>query len=111
MDTLVYLAPACALFGLLFAGFSFMRVRNEDEGSEAIKKITAAIHHGAMIYLNRQYRAIAVFVVVFAIVIAVLLPNGALTAGCFLLGAVLSATAGYIGMFTATSANGRTTHA
>ncbi|MEA2034888.1 MAG: sodium-translocating pyrophosphatase [Euryarchaeota archaeon] len=111
MDTLVYLAPACALLGLLFAGFSFMRVRNEDEGSEAIKKITAAIHHGAMIYLNRQYRAIAVFVVVFAIIIAVLLPNGALTAGCFLLGAVLSATAGYIGMFTATSANGRTTHA
>jgi len=111
MDTLVYLAPACALLGLLFAGFSFMRVRNEDEGSAAIKKITAAIHHGAMIYLNRQYRAIAVFVVVFAIVIAVLLPNGALTAGCFLLGAVLSATAGYIGMFTATSANGRTTHA
>lgn len=111
MDTLVYLAPACALLGLLFAGFSFMRVRNEDEGSAAIKKITAAIHHGAMIYLNRQYRAIAVFVVVFAIIIAVLLPNGALTAGCFLLGAVLSATAGYIGMFTATSANGRTTHA
>ncbi len=111
MDTLVYLAPACALLGLLFAGFSFMRVRREDEGSAAIKKITAAIHHGAMIYLNRQYRAIGVFVVVFAIVIAVLLPNGALTAGCFVLGAVLSATAGYIGMFTATSANGRTTQA
>ena len=88
-----------------------MSVRKEGEGNEVVKKITAAIHKGAMVYLNRQYRAIAVFVVVFAIVIAVLLPNGALTAGCFVLGAVLSATAGYIGMFTATSANGRTTNA
>ncbi|ADN37499.1 V-type H(+)-translocating pyrophosphatase [Methanolacinia petrolearia DSM 11571] len=111
MDMLIYLAPVCALIALLFAGYSFLSVRREGEGNEVVKKITAAIHTGAMVYLNRQYRAIAVFVVVFAIVIAVLLPNGALTAGCFVAGAVLSATAGYIGMFTATSANGRTTHA
>ncbi|WP_209691729.1 sodium-translocating pyrophosphatase [Methanomicrobium sp. W14] len=111
MDMLIYLAPVCALLGLLFAGYSFRNVKKEGEGTEVMKKITAAIHTGAMVYLNRQYRAIAVFVVVFAIVIAVLLPNGALTAGCFVLGAVLSATAGYIGMFTATNANGRTTNA
>jgi K(+)-stimulated pyrophosphate-energized sodium pump len=111
MDSLVYLAPVCALLGLLFAGYSFMNVRREGEGTELMKKITAAIHTGAMVYLNRQYRAIAVFVVVLAIVIAALLPNGALTAACFVFGAVLSATAGYIGMFTATSANGRTTNA
>ncbi|WP_048149559.1 sodium-translocating pyrophosphatase [Methanolacinia paynteri] len=111
MDMLIYLAPVCALIALLFAGYSFMSVKKEGEGNEVVKKITAAIHTGAMVYLNRQYRAIAVFVVVFAIVIAVLLPNGALTAGCFVAGAVLSATAGYIGMFTATSANGRTTNA
>lgn len=111
MDMLIYLAPVCALIGLLFAGYSFMCVRKEGEGNEVVQKITAAIHTGAMVYLNRQYRAIAVFVVVLAIVIAYLLPHGALTAGCFVLGAVLSATAGYIGMFTATSANGRTTHA
>ena len=111
MDMLIYLAPVCALIGLLFAGYSFLSVRKEGEGNEVVKKITAAIHNGAMVYLNRQYRAIAVFVVVLAIVIAVLLPNGVFTAGCFVAGAVLSATAGYIGMFTATSANGRTTHA
>ncbi len=52
-----------------------------------------------MVYLNRQYKAIAVFVVVLAIILALILPNGLLTAGCFVLGAVLSATAGYIGMF------------
>ena len=111
MDTLVYLAPVCALIGLLFAGISFRAVQKEDEGTELMQKITAAIHHGAMVYLNRQYKAIAMFVVVLAIVLALILPNGLLTAGCFVLGAVLSATAGYIGMFTATSANGRTTNA
>lgn len=111
MDPIVYIAPLCALLGLLFAGYSYMRVKKEGEGTEDIKKITAAIHNGAMVYLNRQYRAIAVFVVVLAIVIAWLLPNGMLTASCFVLGAALSAAAGYIGMFTATNANGRTTNA
>ncbi|MDK2973779.1 MAG: K(+)-stimulated pyrophosphate-energized sodium pump [Methanofollis sp.] len=111
MDVIVYLAPLCALLGLLFAGYSFITIKREGEGTEVMKKITAAIHNGAMVYLNRQYRAIALFVVVLAIVIAAVLPNGILTAGCFVLGAVLSATAGYIGMFTATSANGRTTNA
>ncbi|MBN1194022.1 MAG: sodium-translocating pyrophosphatase [Methanomicrobiaceae archaeon] len=111
MDILIYLAPICALIGLLFAGYSFMNVRKEGEGTDLMKKITAAIHTGAMVYLNRQYRAIAVFVVVLAVVIAMILPNGILTAACFVFGAVLSATAGYIGMFTATSANGRTTNA
>ncbi|KAF5041404.1 putative K(+)-stimulated pyrophosphate-energized sodium pump [anaerobic digester metagenome] len=64
-----------------------------------------------MVYLNRQYRAIAVFVVFIAIVLALVLPNGVLTAACFVFGAVLSATAGYAGMLTATIANGRTTNA
>ncbi|MDD4249884.1 MAG: sodium-translocating pyrophosphatase, partial [Methanosarcina sp.] len=67
--------------------------------------------NGAMVYLNRQYRAIAVFVVFLAVIIALILPNGGLTAACFVFGAVLSATAGYAGMLTATIANGRTTHA
>ncbi len=111
MDYLVYLAPVCALVALVFAGFQFMIIRKEGEGTELMKKITTAIHSGAMVYLNRQYRAIAIFVVLLAIIIAAILPNGALTAGCFVLGALLSATAGYIGMFTATSANGRTTNA
>ena len=111
MDYLLYLAPVCALVALLFAGFQYTIIRKEGEGTELMKKITTAIHTGAMVYLNRQYRAIAIFVVVLAIIITLILPNGALTAGCFVSGAVLSATAGYIGMFTATSANGRTTNA
>ena len=111
MNVLIYLAPICAFIGLIFAGISYKNVQKEGEGTDAIKKITALIHHGAMVYLNRQYRAIAIFVVLFAVIIALILPNGSLTALCFVFGAVLSATAGYAGMLTATSANGRTTNA
>lgn len=111
MDMLIYLAPICALIGLIFAGISYRNVKKEGEGNALIKKITSLIHGGAMVYLNRQYRAIAVFVVIFGTIIALILPNGLLTALCFVFGAVLSATAGYAGMLTATIANGRTTNA
>lgn len=106
---LVYLAPLGAILALLFAGYSYASIGREEKGTELMQKIAAAIHEGAMIYLNKQYRAIAVFVVVLAIVLAVWISP--LTAACFVLGAVLSAAAGYIGMFTATNANVRTTNA
>jgi len=106
---LVYLAPIGAILALLFAGYSYTSIKREGTGTELMQKIAAAIHDGAMIYLNRQYRAIAIFVVVLAIVLAIWI--GPLTAACFVLGAALSATAGYIGMFTATAANVRTTNA
>jgi len=106
---ILYLVPLCAIIALLFAGFALLRVRKEDAGTEVIKKLTAAIHDSAMVYLNTQYKYIAVFVVILALILTVLISP--LTAGCFVLGAFLSATAGYIGMYTATSANGRTTTA
>ena len=106
---LVYLAPVCAILALLFAGFSYRSILKEGTGTEVMQKIAAAIHTGAMVYLNKQYRAIAIFVVVLAVVLA--LGIGVFTAACFVFGAVLSAAAGYIGMFTATKANVRTTNA
>ncbi|MBT8508518.1 sodium-translocating pyrophosphatase [Methanomicrobiaceae archaeon CYW5] len=109
MDTMILIAPVCALLALAFAGYAFMNVRKEGLGTELIEKLTTVIHDSAMVYLNTQYKFIAVFVIVLAIILAVLISP--LTAACFVLGAVLSATAGYIGMFTATSANGRTTNA
>ncbi|MDN7024822.1 sodium-translocating pyrophosphatase [Methanoculleus sp. FWC-SCC1] len=109
MDYLVYLAPLCAVVALLFAGYSYTAIRKEGTGTDTMQKIAAAIHTGAMVYLNKQYRAIAVFVIVLAIILAVGIHP--LTAACFVLGALLSATAGYIGMFTATMANVRTTNA
>ena len=106
---LVYLAPVGAILALLFAGYSYMSIKREGTGTELMQKIAAAIHAGAMVYLNRQYRAIALFVVVLAVVLGIWI--NPLTAACFVLGAVLSAAAGYIGMFTATAANVRTTNA
>ncbi|MGB4052016.1 MAG: sodium-translocating pyrophosphatase [Methanoculleus sp.] len=106
---LVYLAPIGAVIALLFAGYSYTSIKREGTGTEVMQKIAAAIHDGAMVYLNRQYRAIAIFVIILAAVLAIWIEP--LTAACFVLGAALSATAGYIGMFTATAANVRTTNA
>ena len=106
---LLYLVPVCAVFALIFAGYQYHNVRKQEEGTAEIKKLTAVIHDSAMMYLNTQYKYIALFVIVFALALAVLI--NPLTALCFVIGALLSACAGYIGMFTATSANGRTTFA
>ncbi len=108
MDLLI-IAPVCAIIGLLFAAFSFFSMKKEGTGTELMQKIAAAIHLGSMVYLKRQYTAISVFVVVMAIILAIGI--NPLTAGCFLVGAILSATAGYIGMTAATMANVRTTNA
>jgi K(+)-stimulated pyrophosphate-energized sodium pump len=108
MDLFI-LIPICALIGLLFAAFSYRVMKREDEGSDLMKKIAAAIRLGALVYLKRQYTAILVFVIVLAVVLAVAISP--FTALCFLVGAALSAIAGYVGMTAATYANVRTTNA
>jgi len=108
MDLFI-LAPLCALIGLLFAAYYFWSMKKEGTGTELMQKIASAIHLGAMVYLKRQYTAIAIFVFVMAIVLAVGI--NPLTAGCFVVGAALSALSGYIGMSAATAANVRTTNA
>jgi K(+)-stimulated pyrophosphate-energized sodium pump len=94
---------------LLFAAISFFNMKKEGTGTELMQKIAEAIHTGAMVYLKRQYTAIAIFVVAMTVVLAFAI--NPLTAGCFVVGASLSALAGYIGMTAATMANVRTTHA
>jgi K(+)-stimulated pyrophosphate-energized sodium pump len=108
MDMFIVI-PICALIGLLFAAISFRTMKKEGTGTELMQKIASAIHLGAMVYLKRQYTYIAVFVVGFAIVLTLVI--NPLTAGCYIVGAVLSATAGFIGMNAATRANVRTTNA
>ena len=108
MDMFI-LIPICALIGLLFAAYSYVVMKREDEGSDLMKKIAAAIRLGAMVYLRRQYTAILVFMIAMAIVLAIAISP--FTAVCFLVGASLSALAGYIGMKAATYANVRTTNA
>jgi K(+)-stimulated pyrophosphate-energized sodium pump len=108
MDLFI-LVPVCALLGLVFAAYSYMVMKREGTGSELMQKIAAAIRLGAMVYLKRQYTAIGVFVVVLAIILA--LAISPFTALCFIVGASLSALAGFIGMSAATHANVRTTEA
>ncbi len=113
---LIYLAPICAVIGLLFALYSYSVVKKEGCGDEKMQKIAAAIHLGAMVFLNRQYRAIGAFVVIIAIILAGLsfVTDDGLSiwaAPAYVIGAALSSLAGYIGMHSATKANVRTTNA
>ena len=106
---LVYLVPVCAVIGLLFALYSFSVVKKEKVEDQKMIKIADAIHLGARVFLKSQYKAIAAFAIVVAIILAVLI--GPINAVCYVIGAGLSMCAGYIGMTSATKANVRTTNA
>ena len=95
-----------------FAFFLINRINGHDPGTERMQRIAALIRSGAMAFLKTEYTVLAAFVGVMFLVLVTLLPgNSVLTGISFLVGAVLSATAGWIGMRTATSAAVRTTHA
>lgn len=112
IESLIYLAPLAGLISLLFAGFFARSVLKEDPGSEKMQEIAAAIQEGAMAYLNRQYKTIAVVAVIIAALIYVLLgDDGGKIAFGFLVGAISSAAAGYIGMNVSVRANVRTANA
>jgi K(+)-stimulated pyrophosphate-energized sodium pump len=108
MDLFI-LVPICALIGLLFAVYAYFTMKKEGEGDELMQKIAMAIRLGAMVYLKRQYTVVAVIMVVVTVILALVI--NPLTALCYVVGATLSAGAGYIGMKAATYANVRTTEA
>ncbi|HJJ47411.1 MAG TPA: sodium-translocating pyrophosphatase [Methanocorpusculum sp.] len=115
MDALVYIVPVCAVIGLLFAIISYSRVMKEKVTDEKMNKISDAIHLGAKVFLNSQYKAIGCFVIVIAVILLVLsfVSPGLhwASAIAYVIGAALSCAAGYIGMHSATKANVRTTNA
>lgn len=76
-----------------------------------MQSIALAIQEGAKAFLNRQYSTVAVVAIILFFIIGSVHQLGWLTAGAFLLGAVLSALAGYIGMNISVRANVRTTQA
>ncbi|MCL7413447.1 MAG: sodium-translocating pyrophosphatase, partial [ANME-2 cluster archaeon] len=112
MEKLLYLAPLAGLLSLVFAGIFARKVLKSDPGTPKMQEISGAIQEGAMAYLNRQYKTIAMVAVILAIVMFIALPkenglNMKTTLG-FLVGAVSSALAGYIGMNVSVRANVRT---
>ena len=96
----------------VFAYWLKRRIDRADAGTEKMQRIAAQIRQGAMAFLRIEYTTLAGFVAVMFVILAVFLPRGGIWIGLsFLVGAVASATAGWIGMRTATSAGVRTTHA
>ena len=100
---------ACGLFALYYAYDTSKRVFSAGTGTEEMQKIAGAIQEGAQAYLNRQYKTIAIVGVIVAVLLAWAL-SGLVALG-FVLGAVLSGVAGYIGMNVSVRANIRTTEA
>ena len=113
-STLTLLFP---LFGLLALGYTFWRsswVGRQDPGTERMQRIGKNIADGAMAFLKAEYKVLAPFVVVVAAVLAFTAnaeTSSLLIGVSFVLGAICSALAGFIGMRVATKANTRTTAA
>ncbi len=105
----VYGAIAAGALAILYGLFSTRWVLKRDPGNEKMQEIAAAIQVGAKAYLNRQYTAVAVVGLVLLLILGFVL--GLAVAGGFLLGAVFSGAAGYIGMNVSVRANSRTAQA
>ena len=109
MESIPYIAAISAVAGLILAGYFFRDVQKADPGNARMVHLMTEIQKGAKAFLRQEYIWVSAFVVVMAILIAILIaPLAAIT---YVIGAVLSATAGYAGMTVATMANARTTQA
>lgn len=109
MSIEIILALLCAAGAIVYGGVSISWILGQSAGNERMQEIASAIQEGANAYLNRQYSAIAVVGVL--ITIALYFVLGTLTAIGFIIGAVCSALAGYIGMYISVRANVRTAQA
>ena len=117
-ETLTYLIP---FFGLIAIGFAFVKanwVNKQDPGTERMREICGYVREGAMAFLYREYKVLAIFVICVAILLAVANMQGTpdayrspLIALSFVFGAFCSALSGFFGMRVATAANARTTNA
>ena len=88
----LFVAPATSLFALGYGIYLSRRVIKEDEGSQKLREIAAAVREGAMSYLQKQFRVVFPLMLILSILIGVTLGFG--TAITFLLGAIFSAIIG-----------------
>ena len=107
MSENLMLPPLLGLAGLAIAFFIYYVMSRHDQGEDAVRKIADQIHLGAMVFMHREYKMLAIFATVLVICILIS-PLGMNTAIAFVAGALSSATAGYLGMYAATKANVRT---
>ncbi|NII28055.1 sodium-translocating pyrophosphatase [Pseudoflavitalea sp. X16] len=115
MDKLLYLVPVMGVIGLLYTLVKFNWVSKQDAGTDRMKEISTYIAEGAMAFLKAEWKILGYFVVIVGILLGIMAQANPHShwaiAVAFAIGAVFSATAGYIGMKVATKANVRTAHA
>ena len=105
----IYIAIATGALALIFALALARLVLKEDQGTDTMKEIGKAIQEGASAFLGREYRTLAIFVVIVAVVLGLFIDPE--TAVAYVVGAICSAGTGYIGMSIAVRANTRTASA
>jgi K(+)-stimulated pyrophosphate-energized sodium pump len=112
---MLYLIPLAGVLALVFAAFKAHWVRRQDDGTDTMRTIAHHIQDGAMAFLAREYRVLAIFVAAVAVLLALGNAGQAdshwLVGVSFVVGAFCSGLAGYFGMRIATIANVRTTSA
>ena len=106
---MIYLAVLAGVLSLIVSALLGLNVLRKDPGNKTMQDIASAIREGATAYLNRQFKTVGIFAVILTIAIFFLL--GLAAAVSFIIGAVLSALAGYIGMMISVRANVRTAQA
>ena len=114
MENYFWIGFVGAFIGLLYAFVQSRKVLKFSEGNETMQKIAAAIRSGANAYLKRQYKSVAIFFAVMAVILGVLAYFGLVSKFvpfAFVTGGMYSCLAGFIGMKIATSANARTAQA
>ncbi len=116
MEPIYYAAPAAGVLALVFAFWKASWITRQDAGTREMQDIAQLIREGAMAFLAREYKVLAVFVIAVAGLLAVVNSQGRagqtpLVAAAFVVGAVASGLSGYFGMRVATAANVRTTAA
>ena len=108
----MYLVPVCGVLGLVYAWLRSRWIEKQDAGDDRMQTIAGHIRAGAMAFLGREYRVLAIFVLVVAGLLAWLnagkAGTSALVGVSVLAGAICSALAGFFGMRVATAANVRT---
>ena len=111
-QTLLYAVPVAGILALIFAFLRSSWINKQDMGDDTMKKIAGYIRDGAMAFLSREYRVLAIFVVVVAAALAFANSSqensSALIGLSVVVGAICSGLAGFFGMRVATAANVRT---
>ena len=103
--------PVIGIIGILAAFTIYQAVKKQPDGSKEMQDIAASIHEGAMAFLFREYKVLAVFIIIVAVLMIFAPGLGIKTASAFIFGAVSSVLAGFFGMSAATKANVRTSEA